>query len=411
MAENALIKSVMKSNLPWVSEKIKSRCPETFKKLAETISTNKLKIRGGTRRRGGQPPVQRPASEITVDCYEDILKRMENEDSPQAIVYLKAKKERESVAPLREEAEARLRTRLDGKTLIQDIFEEFGQIIGQREIKEFILQEVAKYGNPSVIQRRQPPFMNIALFGSAGTGKTVAAQMIARCFGMSGILLYDSIKEFTGKDLTGDRIGQSGKIMAENIVGALEQVVFIDEAYGIVSCIPKDGEKKFDPEGSVYGLEALTELVKITDKYRGKQVIIVAGYKKDMMGCFFKANEGLERRFPNMFELQNYDEVDLAQIFIRNLNLDVNRFAAVDVQNRQTRIDFTTFVSRMFQESEFVFKNQAGDMLNLAEMFMDRVDRYKQMKFLQVDGFQIPFSTLEKLFRSVLKRFIKLRTP
>jgi hypothetical protein len=75
------------------------------------------------------------------------------------------------------------------------------------------------------------------------------------------------------------------------------------------------------------------------------------------------------------------------------------------------RIDFTAFVSSMFRESEFAFKNQAGDMLNLAEMFMDRVDRYKQMKFLQVDGFQLPLSTLEKLFRSVLKRFVKLRTP
>jgi len=96
------------------------------------------------------------------------------------------------------------------------------------------------------------------------------------------------------------------------LMKGLEGVVFIDEAYQIA----RAGKQS-------HGDEALGEIVNFLDKYIGLSVVIVAGYKDEMMKNFLGANEGLARRFPLRLDLSNYTPADLFNIFWKTVHANL----------------------------------------------------------------------------------------
>lgn len=286
--------------------------------------------------------------------------------------------------------------------MLRDIFKILDSLQGREEIKNKAFTTVVKYGLANILKRKQATFDNMALFGSAGTGKTVVAKIIGKVYSRAGILLYPDVVELTGKDLTGTFIGESGKIMYDKLTNNLEKVVFIDEAYNIMSCT-KEGERKtIDYHASSYGLEAIGELLKIVDDYRGKQIVIVAGYFSDMMDCFFAANEGLSRRFPNKLTLENYSSEQLVQIFMSNIT-DRNEMADADKSR------FTDHLQILFDQNYKYFLYQAGDMLNLSDDFMTLVDNYKSDKNITTSGFALKMDELFSIMNGAMQEFIKTR--
>jgi len=91
-------------------------------------------------------------------------------------------------------------------------------------------------------------------------------------------------------------------------------VLFIDEAYAL-SNQSKDNESKD------FGQEAIDELVEALTAHLGEFSCIVAGYPDDMEQ-FLEANDGLQRRFPqlNAIQLDNYNDKELKQIFLSQLD-------------------------------------------------------------------------------------------
>lgn len=100
----------------------------------------------------------------------------------------------------------------------------------------------------------------------AGTGKTTTARKMGQVFYDMGFLSSTEVTECSASDLVGQYVGHTGPKTKKLFEKALGRVLFIDEAYRL-------------SQGH-FAQEAIDELVGITtqDKFRGKLVVILAGY-------------------------------------------------------------------------------------------------------------------------------------
>lgn len=216
-------------------------------------------------------------------------------------------------------------------------------------------------------------FLNYSLLGSAGVGKTKVGLALGKVLKEMGVLLSGNFLEKSPKDLIGQYIGQTSVKVNALITDSLENILFIDEAYGIIqSC--KDG--KIDKTGSQYGLEAITELVNAMDKKIGLFVVVTAGYEKDMHECFFSANEGLYRRFPYIWKLPNYSPDDLFHIFLSNLQKELSPqlLSEMNVMKHMKK-----YIHKLSGEAKL--PNQAGDILNLTTAYISVFLDYRIKNF------------------------------
>jgi len=206
-------------------------------------------------------------------------------------------------------------------------------------------------------------FLNMVFTGPAGVGKTKLANAVGFIYKKSGILLKGDVIVVSPKDMVGEYIGQTAPKAAGVLMKGLEGIVFIDEAYQIMPC--QDGKLQTDTKS--FGPEAITEIVNFLDKFVGLSIMIVAGYKREIDGCFFAANEGLQRRFPVRMALPPYTINDLLNIFLKSTvaRLDENIFSP-DI----AKYIYTVMV-QLDAQDDIVFKNQAGDVMNLVSMFLN----------------------------------------
>ena len=206
-------------------------------------------------------------------------------------------------------------------------------------------------------------FINIVFTGPAGVGKTKLASTVGYVYAKSGILLVGEVIVVSPKDMVGEYVGQTAPKTAGILMKGLESIIFIDEAYQIMPCdngeIPK-GTKSFGPE-------AITEIVNFLDKYIGLSIMIVAGYEREIQGCFFAANEGLPRRFPIRYNLPPYSVDSLLNIFLN----ETNRRIGQDIFNTEIANYIYTVMYKLNGIDKDIFKNQAGDMINLVSMFLN----------------------------------------
>jgi len=232
-------------------------------------------------------------------------------------------------------------------------------------------------------------FNNFMLTGSAGSGKTKLASVIAFMMNNLGILVTDKLVVATKQNLVGEYIGQSAPKTRNLLANTLEGVVFIDEAYTLTPC---SKEKK-----DSFSEEAVGELINFIDKFIGCMVLIVAGYKKEMNNCFLTYNEGIGRRFPKVIDLIPYSSKDMYKIFETFLNesIEVNK-----IFTKKQREFMKSIISALNDKE--IFNNQAGDMLNLSKvigedaiLFGDRYDddiiKYSFMKFCATKNIAIDF--------------------
>jgi SpoVK/Ycf46/Vps4 family AAA+-type ATPase len=142
--------------------------------------------------------------------------------------------------------------------------------------------------------------------GNPGTGKTTVARMLATIYRELGIINGGKLVEVTRSDLVVAEKGETAKRSAEKYNEAIDNVLFIDEAYTLVN--------KKDPNDN--GQEAIDELLKYMEDYRDRLIVIVAGYAKDMKD-FIGANAGLASRFKREILFEDYSYLELYQIFYK----------------------------------------------------------------------------------------------
>jgi stage V sporulation protein K len=145
--------------------------------------------------------------------------------------------------------------------------------------------------------------LHMVFSGNPGTGKTTVARIVSRIFSALGVLEKGHLVETDRLGLVGQYIGHTAKKTDDLINQSLDGVLFIDEAYALVS----GGENDF-------GREAIDTLVKRMEDHRERLIVIVAGYPADM-GQFIATNPGLQSRFTLHLNFEDYTAPELVSIF------------------------------------------------------------------------------------------------
>lgn len=193
---------------------------------------------------------------------------------------------------------------------LAELMRELGSLVGLGTVKE----EIRTLANFLKLQQhrraRNLPETNLSLHmvfqGNPGTGKTTVARLVAQIFQAMGILEQGHLVETDRSGLVAEYAGQTGPKTNERIDDAIDGVLFIDEAYSLVSTAGEDA----------YGREALQALIKRMEDDRDRLVVVLAGYPQPM-DQLIRANPGLSSRFHRKLHFEDYTPIELCEIFER----------------------------------------------------------------------------------------------
>lgn len=191
---------------------------------------------------------------------------------------------------------------------LDTVLNELDNMIGLRNVKSEMRSLVNLAKN---FQERQdeglstPDIARHFVFsGPPGTGKTTVAEHVGRLLHTLGLLERGHTVKVTRADLVAEHIGQTAIKTQEAVIRALDGVLFIDEAYTLVS----------DKKIGGYGQESIDTILKLMEEHRDRLTVIVAGYT-DRMNEFLNSNPGLKSRFTREIKFPSYSPKELVQVF------------------------------------------------------------------------------------------------
>ena len=178
--------------------------------------------------------------------------------------------------------------------------EELEQLIGLKSIKKTI-RKIKAYAKKN--KDNSSLNLHMCFYGNPGTGKTEVARILSRILYDAGVLSEAKVVETDAFGLIGKYVGETGPKTKAKIEDAMGGVLFIDEAYALVS----------SRENSNYGDEAIAVLLKEMEDKRGKFCTILAGYKNEMQNLIAK-NPGFDSRLQFKLDFPDYTREELADI-------------------------------------------------------------------------------------------------
>jgi len=220
-----------------------------------------------------------------------------------------------------------------------DTLIELNNMIGMESIKNniinlffFYLQNF--YGD----EKKQ--MLHTIIEGTPGSGKTEVAKIMAKLYYNLGIVKTNKFIIARRSDLIGKYLGHTAANTQKIFNDAENGVIFIDEAYSLGN---KMGTDSFSKEC----IDTINQ--NLTEK-KGKVIVIIAGYKKQLMESFFSYNPGLLRRFPFRYTINSYSADDLMKIYLKMMKDD-----------KWTLYDKSITI-KFFEKNKPFFKYNGGDM-------------------------------------------------
>lgn len=182
--------------------------------------------------------------------------------------------------------------------------EELDQLIGLGAVKRMI-KKIKAYAKRN---KGEEGFnLHMCFYGNPGTGKTEVARILSRILYEAGILGEAKLVETDGRGLLGKYVGETAPKTEAKINEAMNGVLFIDEAYGLLPSASANG-------GSTsYGEEAIAVLLKEMEDKRGQFCVILAGYR-DEMESLLRANPGFQSRIQFILDFPDYSREELGEI-------------------------------------------------------------------------------------------------
>ncbi len=198
-------------------------------------------------------------------------------------------------------------TELPPPEKVEDLLAELDSLCGLDKVKQDVhslinlvkVRQLREENGLSV----PPMSLHLVFMGNPGTGKTTVARLLARLYRAIGVLSKGQLVETDRSGLVAGYVGQTAIKTQEIITKAMGGVLFIDEAYSLIS---PDGTNDF-------GKEAIEVLLKNMEDHRDDLIVIVAGYT-NLMDRFIHSNPGLESRFNKYFYFEDYTAEQLLSI-------------------------------------------------------------------------------------------------
>lgn len=196
--------------------------------------------------------------------------------------------------------------------------ERLNHLIGLNEIKHQVrklssfvqVQQLRKdKGLPAV-----PVLLHAVFAGPSGTGKTTVASIYSHILHDLGLLKRGHLVTAGRSDLVAGYTGQTAIKTKQKIREALGGVLFIDEAYALMSKTAGD-----------FGKEAVETLVEEMTRHDENLVVILAGYD-DEMQALMNTNPGLSSRFKTFFSFPSYSAkelTDILELYARDYGYDI----------------------------------------------------------------------------------------
>ena len=271
------------------------------------------------------------------NSYTDVEVR----DLYESIIKIKISKE---ISPRSEEEINKLNLSADEKKL--------ADLIGLDTVKEAI-EKIKAYIKANKLEDGESSNLNLHMTftGNPGTGKTEVAKLIGEILYENGALPTNKYVEATRSDLVAGYVGQTALKTKHIINNAMGGVLFIDEAYSLVH--------EDDPLD--YGNEAVAELIKAMEDYKGKFCVIFAGYKIPMEKML-KTNPGFNSRIQFHVDFPNYSRDELKDIFRLMLDKD-NYLVSEDALSKM--LDITDVLRK---NPDFANARDARNILQQCEM-------------------------------------------
>jgi hypothetical protein len=225
---------------------------------------------------------------------------------------------------------------------IRPDLEKLDAMIGMKSLKSNILDQILYYLQ-GFHKNSIGDYLHVVLYGPPGTGKTEIAKIIGTIFCKIGVLPKKTFKKVTRTDFVAGYLGQTALKTRDLFKDNDGGVLFIDEAYALGNSEKRD----------TFSKEAIDTLNELLSDYRNRVMVIIAGYKKELLECFFSYNSGLESRFSWRYTLDPYEAEELCNIFKKI------------VKENTWSIDAAAIDANWIEERKDNFKNNGRDMENL----------------------------------------------
>lgn len=190
---------------------------------------------------------------------------------------------------------------------LETYINELNNLVGLKKAKKTLFEiinylQVAKKRDDIVC-------LNMCFLGNPGTGKTTVAKLVGKI--LSAIHVFNTSAPFIAtsrEQLVGRYIGQTEEKVLDTVNNSLGGILFIDEAYSLISDDSRD-----------YGAKVIDVLVNQMDLHKNDLCVIFAGYKEEMLE-FLEMNPGLDSRVPFKINFKDYSNDELFEIFNKMIN-------------------------------------------------------------------------------------------
>lgn len=222
-----------------------------------------------------------------------------------------------------------------------DPLEEFNKMKGIKEIKQKIVNNILFFTKKG---KKNNQILNIAMYGPPGVGKTTICKHIANIYSKAGILKTNKVESVKRSDLVGRYLGETA-IKTQEVINKIKGgILLIDEVYSLGHHEKRDSFSK----------ECLDTLTHNLGQDETDFICIVAGYEEDVKNCFFGQNKGLQRRFPFVYKIDNYEDTVMADLMYSKLTSESWTIGSTD----------KPMLVKFIQENKDKFENFMGDIEN-----------------------------------------------